>query len=513
MSAKGVWFGNESWPSGRSAGDFARDVFRLEKCKTDKQRALAFYQWMIRCMNRGPNLYLPGGLGTYERCFNADLLLTGWGSHECTGWGWIAAEALCSAGLKARRVVCHNNGHTIYEVFYRDDDGREAWHAFDPFGGWYVLNGRGEVASCAELAEDPTLFQDPYPGGSMPCGHVWERSGQGHRHRMDTALQVDQPIRGDRLAWELLPGMAISNLWRPADPAYALITYDNAPPGERGRYAIEGSHCTIPQYDHEGRLLYPQHEPYWRAYRWPASTRTESSPGQIPITASSRDLVRWHGYGSLRWKPLPFGEAVAARCRNATFENGILSTAGPNRWLEVWYRFVLPHPASHLCIDTDLIGSGTVGFALSPDGGDTLASLYWGPPKWMRLLNGKADYLAGKASVQGMRQFWLRIDMETRDVIRMNALRIMVGYHHNMHVQPRLLPGRNKLFLEADQLAAGCRLACRWNYTTPDGEQEQALDLAEPGRTEKTVTVPKLTPDQVVMRGVTVECEAADNKD
>ncbi|MDD4890511.1 MAG: hypothetical protein PHU85_11340, partial [Phycisphaerae bacterium] len=474
MAATGIWFGNEAWPSGRSAGDFARDVFRIEGCTTDKQRAMAFYKWMIRCMNRGPNFYVAGGTGTYERCFNADLLFTGWGSHECTGWGWIGAEALCAAGLKARRVVCHNNGHTIYEVFYKGDDGVESWHAFDPFAGWYFVNRRGEVASCEELAADHSLAQSPLPGSAQPSGHIWERNSQAHRHRMESALVIDQPIRRERLAWDLLPGQSVSNLWRPADPAYALIACDNSPPGERGQAAPDGAHDTMPQYDHEGRLLYPEHEPYWRAYRWPASRRIEPAPGEGVITASHHDLVRWHGCGSLRWKPLPFGQSAAARCANAKFENGSLAPTGPNHWAEVWYRFRLPYPISYLALDTDFSGTGTVGIAISADGGDSLASLYWGPPKWLRVLNGKADYLAGKPSVQGLREFWLRIDMESRDVVRMNALRIMVGYQHNMHVQPRLLPGENPLFLEAPELAAGRKLSCRWNYTTPTGEAEQS---------------------------------------
>ncbi len=506
-SSKGIWFGNEAWPSGRSAGEFARDVFRLENCRTDKERALAFHRWMIRCMNRGPNFYQASGCGTYERCFNPDLLFTGWGSHECTGWGWIAAEALSAAGLKARRVVCHNNGHTIHEVFYKGDDGREAWHAFDPFGGWYAVNERGEVASCRELADNPQLVQSPLAGSSRPFGHVWERSSQAHRHRMESALEIEQPVRNERLSWELLPGMAISNLWRPADTAYALVTCDNSPPGERGREAPDGAHCTLPPYDHEGRLLYPEHEPYWRPYRWPATARPElPAGGKGPITPCRHDLVRWHGYGSLRWTPLSFGAAVAERAAHARFENGSLSPDGPNRWLEVWYRFRLPYPVSHLSIDTDVAGSGTVGLAISADGRETVAPLYWGPPKWMKLLNGKAEYLAGRASVQGLREFWLRIDMETRDVIRMNALRIMVGYQHNMHVQPRLLPGDNRLYLEAGEVAPGHGLRARWNYTTPEGEAEESLVLEVPGRSEKAVALGGFRPDEIVMRGVTLEC-------
>src|SRR3990170_3359583 len=144
MQAKGVWFGNTAWPSGASPGAFARDVFRLEGCRTDREKALAFAQWLLRCMNRGPNLKLPG-LGGYIHSADPLLLFTSWGHNECTGWGWIAAEALQAAGLKARRAVAFNSGHTFYEVWYKGLDGEEGWHAFDPFIGWHFTNEKGEV--------------------------------------------------------------------------------------------------------------------------------------------------------------------------------------------------------------------------------------------------------------------------------------------------------------------------------------------------------------------------------
>ena len=65
MSAKGVWLGNRAWPNNKSCGDFAKDVFRLAGAKTDKQKALAFYDWLRRCMMRGANLETPNGAGGY----------------------------------------------------------------------------------------------------------------------------------------------------------------------------------------------------------------------------------------------------------------------------------------------------------------------------------------------------------------------------------------------------------------------------------------------------------------
>ena len=54
--ASGVWFGNTQWPSGSSPGAFARDVYRIENCTTDRDKALALNSWLVRCMNRGATI-------------------------------------------------------------------------------------------------------------------------------------------------------------------------------------------------------------------------------------------------------------------------------------------------------------------------------------------------------------------------------------------------------------------------------------------------------------------------
>jgi hypothetical protein len=171
MKASGVWFGNAQWPSGSSPGAFARDVYRLESCKTDRDKALALNKWMVRCMNRGANLKVPSPLGGLAHCFDPTLLFTSWGHNECTGWAFVAVEALLSSGLKARRIAIANCAHTVYEVWYQGLDGKEGWHLFDPFLGWYLLNDAGEVPSCEELGANPDWATNPRPGGRSRHGH------------------------------------------------------------------------------------------------------------------------------------------------------------------------------------------------------------------------------------------------------------------------------------------------------------------------------------------------------
>ena len=494
MTASGVWFGNDNWPTGRSLGEFAKDVFRIENCKTDKEKALAFYEWNIRCMRRGPNLYLASASGTYARCFDPTTMMTSWGSYECTGWGYVAAEALCAAGLKARRVVCHNSGHTIYEVWYAGDDGVEGWHAFDAFIAWYFVDERGEVASCEQLAADHNLAQNPLPGHSLPLGWSTDVGVLGHRHMMSDALDIVQPVQNKILSYDLQPGQTYSNLWQPEDPRHAIVMNTEAPVGERGKHYPDGSHCSIEAYDHEGKLNFPLHEPYWEAYRWPA-------------TGNPRKNVRWHGRGNLIWQPLNYGEQVMEHSANAKIENGRLSPTGTNKHMEVWYRIKLPYLASHIIVDGTAEGSGYYGICISADEGRTIWPVVTGKPYWFHQINCKADYIAGKPTVAGLQEFLIRVDMNTntpQSNLCLSALRIKVGYQHNMHMQPRLLPGDNPLYLEADKIDDGHQLTATWHATTPDGEISEELQLDKAGKTEKTVNLDYTRPEDIVARGVTV---------
>jgi hypothetical protein len=262
MSAKGVWLGNAAWPNNRSCGQFAKDVFRLSGAKTDKQKALAFYDWIQRCMMRGANLHTPDGAGGYSRNYDPLVLLTSWGFGECTFWGWVCTECLCAAGLKARRVVVHKQGHTYYEVWYKGDDGVEQWHAFDPYIGWYFLNENGEVASCEQLAKNPQLVQNPLPGHPVPLGSHPERSGLEHRHRTEDQVIIEQPLRLEENAWDLKRGMEVTFNFMPEAPHKALFTrhpaigelpVDNRP---------DGTHDDIGEISRLGFRQYAKHIPY-----------------------------------------------------------------------------------------------------------------------------------------------------------------------------------------------------------------------------------------------------------
>jgi hypothetical protein len=502
MSATGVWFGNEQWPSGASPGAFAKDVFRIENCKSDKQRALAFYTWFQRCMCRGRLPQRPGFDGMLE---TADPLSTfTWGFHQCTGWGWVAAEALQAAGVKARRAVIHNRGHTIYEVWYAGENAKEGWHAFDPFLGWYLLNQDGEVASCAELAANPDLAVHPR-GGPPRFGNHPERSALDYPFHTGDNLDIVQPVTNDSISYELEPGQSYENLWRPELPnlAWGDSTYPR------------GAHCDVSLFDETGKIRYPEHHPYWRHYVWP-TLRTDGIAGGQP--------VRWQGCGALRWKPLTHGRQAACSAHNAVFENGMLRPAGANKHCEVWWRIRLPYQATYLRLMpvVEACGSDLICFVVSPDAGRSVLPLHnknGVPPKI--ITHGPRELPANEPpdgsapegpSIRGSREFWLRLDMSSKSdasPLRVLSLGITVGYQFNMQILPRLMPGKNTLFLEAAKLD-GAKLQAEWVCTDAQGRSQQVetVELAKSGRAQRTVETNAAAPDDLIMRGVSVRCSS-----
>ena len=122
--------------------------------------------------------------------------------------------------------------------------------------------------------------------------------------------------------------------------------------------------------------------------------------------------------------------------------------------------------------------------------------------------NGRAQYEAGGASVQGLKEFILRVDMMTyseQDNFMLDTLRILVAFQNNMQIQPRLLPGDNDLYLDVPALDAGDTCSVRWNYATPEGHTETSLTTDSAGRVEETVAVAVDNPEDIVMNGVTIQ--------
>jgi hypothetical protein len=199
---------------------------------------------------------------------------------------------------------------------------------------------------------------------------------------------------------------------------------------------------------------------------------------------------------------------MAWSAANAVFEDGTLRPAGEKKHCEVWWHIKLPYLATYISFNVavDCAGGDLFGVAISPDAGRSLHPIYWKagpPPKVLTVKPGDVP------SVRGMQEFWIRVDMSTQSAaspLRLRGFQITVGYQLNMHILPRLVPGKNELYLQADR-QDNVKLQAEWAYTHPDGERVETLTLAPGEKTTCRSVDPKINrPEDIIMRGVTLRC-------
>jgi hypothetical protein len=131
-------------------------------------------------------------------------------------------------------------------------------------------------------------------------------------------------------------------------------------------------------------------------------------------------------------------------------------------------------------------------------------------PGWGRFIHGPAEWQAGRSSLQGLREFWLRIDMVSHDAdprLAVQGFDLTIGFQHNMYVQPRLLPGENPLWVEAAEVDDGCRVEAEWVYQIDRRERREVLGLDQASRAARTVELGEVaSPEEVLMTGVKLRC-------
>ena len=88
----------------------------------------------------------------------------------------------------------------------------------------------------------------------------------------------------------------------------------------------------------------------------------------------------------------------------------------------------------------------------------------------------------------------------------LQALDVAVGFQHNMHVQPRLVPGENPLWLEAADVDKGTTLTAEWVHQIGGKEHRPAITLDKAGKAEDGVTVDVACPSDIRMTSVKVNC-------
>ena len=90
--------------------------------------------------------------------------------------------------------------------------------------------------------------------------------------------------------------------------------------------------------------------------------------------------------------------------------------------------------------------------------------------------------------------------------LALQALDLTVRFQHNMDVQPRLVPGDNRLWLEAEALDKGAELSAEWVYQVDGKQRRTRLELGKSGRANEQVSLAIDSPSRVRMTGLRFEC-------
>jgi hypothetical protein len=179
-----------------SLASIARDLYR--DCKTDEEKAIATWYFVRRMHFHWPHI----------PTWDSLELINSYGFALCGYQSTMYVQICGAGGLKARTM--HPTNHVIAEAFY---DG--GWHMFDCQVGWYALNRKGSVASCAEMKADPTLVTQAVEEGRASKPYFQCRDDpRGGTNYAATARTGGSPgVPKKRLIINLRRGETITRVW------------------------------------------------------------------------------------------------------------------------------------------------------------------------------------------------------------------------------------------------------------------------------------------------------------
>lgn len=513
---EGAWIRSDRWPNTLTPATFAADVFRLDRtrinCEEDK--ALALYRWQTRCYGRSGSPR-EGPKGMEGHFTDSWKQFHTYGQGLCDKWGRLGAVLAQGAGYKARKVTCI--GHTMYEVLYKDRDGVERWHLFDPHVGTWVYARTGKyVASVADMVADPALMFNA-PKVSDPFG---SRATKAFTPRDPTPEEI-------RAKWRWYQSHVFSRVWPPKfDPRMnlpigsTLTRYWHRAPDSLfysgGKRRFNNNHCKLGWHDpttrhyENGEVKDKENYPYWKPYL--IDCRECNTKGAKPL---GHAIFRW-------WPPLTAGwfdrDVLLSDNVATSVEPGkpLLHPARAREQAVLIYRVASPYVIADASVRarvwrTDKARTSEMAFLFSIDEGVTwhllknTRKVARAEPIEMNLELGKKRFEAGKASAHGKYAFLLRIDMLGKKDPRsvgLEDLEIEYLSQLNMFTLPFLRPGKNIVDLHARRTAPGTKVEAAFGWDDTSKKSRTARKTFEKLPGQFTVDVDGRNPDDVRMRFV-----------
>jgi hypothetical protein len=405
------------WPDCYDNASAIRDIFRLEGVRegADEPRALALWTWFRTLVTA------TGGGYTYERgtdghdriVLDPHRIFTVYGHHMCDGLSW-AMVPLWRAGGYIAFDECHW-GHTIASLRYRDADGLERFHDFDPQSRYYFWDAAHRRVSTWTM---PVL------------------RGRVHRHLMG-------PQQVHTLFTTLRLGEVVERRW--TNDGHVIPTGD--------------SHAT-------GIVLKTSYDQKYYLYT-PGRTDGVYAVAGEELQTFAPPLV-----------PAEFARALAEGSSNTACTvmpdgAGLLHAARAGEGARFVYRLPSPYVAIEGTLEAVLVKAADNDVCrlwLSPDAGVTWQPLHAAARAGEERVSiplGMAARLAGRPDVFSRYEF--RVALECRSErggpgTGARDLRISVHRELNMRTLPNLRPGMNVLRIDAERLAPGRCLAFELAY-------------------------------------------------
>jgi hypothetical protein len=517
-SLQGAWIRCDQWPDSKTPESFAKDILRLEthRIKTEEDKAVMLYLWLTRCYRRAASPFegppgLEGHLTDEWKDFHV------YGQGLCDRWGRLGALINRGAGFPARKA---SSNHTMYEVYYKDTDGKSRWHLLDPHLGWYVYSPDGShIMSVKELADNTEAFFK-FSKTSIPF-HV--RDPMPRKPELPSKREIrDKKVWFKRImtskVWSskhsmtmnIPEGGSFTRYWYPK-PGFHYMAKNKKHNYMHCKYMYHDP--TKPKYN-DGKIKDPENYYYWEPYR-------------IDCPCGEKNVLP-QGHGVFTWRvPLTgssFGKE-AWLCENAISEekpgSPLVHPAREKEQTTLIYEITSPYIITSATIKADIWRKSTrhmteLAFLFSVDNGNSWHNAFTAPrvqkdePFPVEIDIGRERWDKVKPTVKGTYGYLLRIDMlgaDNADDVGLESLEIENVVQLNMFTLPFLVPGKNKLHITADAWKKGKQYKLTYCWDDPSGKDKLFSTKINTFPASFTVDMPGSKPNDIRLKYVKLEVE------
>jgi hypothetical protein len=387
---------------------------------TDEEKVLAAFNWIRRVIYHGD--------GPREYAYNFHNMIHVYGHGSCLRQTTPLWVLLSRMGYKSHNWAI--GGHHCMEVFYGDK-----WHLLDPHMCFYVYDRATPrtIASIEQIKDDPTLVTDAVKEGRacpgfLLCGDSasdfasktqWEDLGDFPEGRKGTPV-IEEPF--GRIV--LRRGESYTRTWMPG--LYWFLA--NTPKSGQGPRHGCGRN------DAKDTVNWPLYEPH-----------------------GVGTIYRHWGAGYLIYKPDlatdHYADAVVAQS-NIVVAAG-LALQDPSVSGEIVFSVNCPYVITAGEVILQQSGRGEVKASVSVDQGNT-----WKPVAWKS--EGDTRTALFVQEVNGCLKGY-RLKFELAPGTGVKALEIKSHIQLNPYALPHLVPGRNRVTVEAGNYGAPLTVAYNWS--------------------------------------------------